>query len=101
MNKNNSDETKWVESLDASTEAEADVPGFNMEEAKHQTTERRLVIAKETIWLMSGLLLVAMGLLLFMEIEGKREILSSLVSSLFTVVTMTIGYVAGSSIDRR
>ena len=72
---------------------------FDTDEARHQLSTERLKIAKHVIYMVSGLVIVCMFLLWFLPIDQKRELLSAMINSLFSILTLTIGFVAGSSID--
>ena len=72
---------------------------FDTDEARHQLSTERLKIAKKVICIVSGLVIACMVLLWFLPIDQKRELLSTMINSLFSILTLTIGFVAGSSID--
>ena len=80
---------------------DADEP-FNEKRAKHKVTISRLNIAKYVLLGIGILIFVSLVLLLLLcfGADGKREILSNVFSSLFSVAALTIGFIAGSSIDR-
>lgn len=78
-----------------------DSASFDPNEGKHRVATKRLFIAQWTLAGLGILLFFAMILLNCLDIENKREILSNLISSLFSAITLTIGFVAGSSIDNK
>lgn len=82
---------------------ESEKRSFDKEEASYQVSTKRLQIAYAVLIGIGALILFSLVLLycLPIEIDGKREILSSVISSLFSALTLTIGFVAGSSIDNK
>ena len=78
-------------------------PPFDPQKARHKVALERLAIAK---WILLGLaILLLCGFLLLyvlpINAEDKREILANILSSLFSAITLTIGFIAGSSIDSK
>ncbi len=94
------DETSKADKMKKAAMAESAAgEQFNPDEARHKVSTTRLKIAQWVLIGLGVLIAGAMVLLYFLPIEGKREILASVISSLFSALTLTIGFVAGSSID--
>jgi hypothetical protein len=79
------------------------VSPFNKDQASHEVSRKRLQIALYVLAGLGFLLLISLALLycLDIDLEDKREILDSVIASLFSALTLTIGFVAGSSIDNK
>ncbi|MFT4967763.1 MAG: hypothetical protein ACI9CD_000776 [Candidatus Deianiraeaceae bacterium] len=73
---------------------------FNKDEADHEFALKRIQIARWTICIASFLLFCALLALVCLTIEDKNHLLSAYISSLFGTVTLTLGFIAGSSIDK-
>jgi len=70
------------------------------EKAKHSISTQRLRIAKVSIYIVGTLLLLCLILLYLLDIEDKHFILQTFTASLFSLLALIIGFVAGSSIDK-
>ncbi len=78
-----------------------DPPEFDEKHAKHEVTILRLYIAKCVLVGIGILILISLGLLSNLGGDEMREVLSNVFSSLFSIAALTIGFIAGSSIDRK
>ena len=78
------------------------VSNFDKAKADHEVALKRMEVAKWTIYIMSGLLLLSLvALCFFLNIPEKNHILSVYISSIFGTITLTLGFIAGSSIDKK
>ena len=80
-----------------------DAVPFDKERAGHEVSTKRLQIAQMVLAGLGILFLISLGMLYCFPIDpdDKREILVFFISSLFSTLTLIIGFVAGSSIDNK
>ena len=63
-------------------------------------TGKRLDIAKLALRFMSLLLFCILGSIVILNLEDKHHIISVFMSSTFSIITLIMGFIAGSSIDK-
>ncbi len=93
--------TKRIEEKSTSLTKEEPPTYFDAEKAGFEMSGERLKIAKLVLYGLFFLALVCMGLLACLDLDNKREILFSTIIAIFSTATLVIGFVAGSSIDRK